>query len=196
VKLSEMTLGEIAAKAKELASAETVQKASEKAGSLASEHRGTVTTWVDKAGRTVDEKTQGRYTTTIDKVRAGVEAGLDKVTAHGSSAMPGGAKGPVTSTGTAPGGADGPAESTPAAKGAGDATTATGTTTSGLRSTMPSGSGPSGAPGTSGAAAAADAPGSAAPTPKAASSAPGHPALKGDLASPTEPPEAHRPPAV
>lgn len=74
-----MNFSDLKAKVEQLSQSDAARKATEKAGSLAHEHRGTVTSWVDKAGRVVDEKTHGKYHGSIGKVQTGVATGIDKI---------------------------------------------------------------------------------------------------------------------
>lgn len=61
----------------EKTAAETV----EKAGRLAHEKRGEVEGWLGKATETVNTKTKGQYADKVDKARAAVLEGLDKLAA-------------------------------------------------------------------------------------------------------------------
>lgn len=53
--------------------------AATRAGEYAAENRERVEATLDKAGTKVDEKTDGKYHRTVDKVRAGVLTGVDWV---------------------------------------------------------------------------------------------------------------------
>jgi hypothetical protein len=77
-----MKFSDLKAKAEQLGVDKAVKQAAEKAAQLAAENKGTVSTWVDKAGRTVDEKTGGKYTDKVEKAKTGVTGGVDKLAAR------------------------------------------------------------------------------------------------------------------
>lgn len=56
-----------------------LHKAIEKAGQTTHDNQDKVTAFLDKAGRTIDEKTQGKYHSTVTKVRTQVDKGIVKL---------------------------------------------------------------------------------------------------------------------
>lgn len=54
-------------------------KAIEKAGQATHDNQDKVAAFLDKAGRTIDEKTQGKYHTAVTKVRTQVDKGIVKL---------------------------------------------------------------------------------------------------------------------
>lgn len=56
-----------------------VGTASTKAGNLAHEKRDDVVGWLDKAAAAVNQKTDGKYATQVEKAREAVLKGVDKV---------------------------------------------------------------------------------------------------------------------
>lgn len=74
-----MNLSDLRAKAEQLGVDKAVKQAVDKAAELAANNRNTVSSWVDKAGKVVDEKTSGKYHDTIVKAQHGVATGVDKL---------------------------------------------------------------------------------------------------------------------
>ena len=99
--------------------------AATRAGEYAAENRERVETTLDKAGAKVDEKTDGKYHRTVDKLKTGVLTGVDWVVEQRETA-------PATSTGAT-------ASGTPGATTAGatTATTAAATTATGDPASAP-----------------------------------------------------------
>lgn len=58
---------------------ETVGRAIERAGGYAYEHTEDLETWLDKAGSTIDERTDGRYTETWTSVRGAITSAWGKL---------------------------------------------------------------------------------------------------------------------
>jgi ElaB/YqjD/DUF883 family membrane-anchored ribosome-binding protein len=103
--------------------------AANRAGDYAAEHRDSVEANLDKAGAKVDEKTEGKYTRYVGKVRAGVLTGVDWLAEQREPATPAGAgdtasgtsgdfpasaaSGPPTTTSTAPDATSVPTTSAP-----------------------------------------------------------------------------------
>ena len=54
-------------------------KAIEKAGQTTHDNQGKVAAFLDKAGRAIDDKTQGKYHSTVTKVRTQVDKGIVKL---------------------------------------------------------------------------------------------------------------------
>lgn len=54
-------------------------QAAEKAGELAHQNKDKVTELLDKAGKVVDDKTQGKYSDTVAKAKEQVTKGVDKL---------------------------------------------------------------------------------------------------------------------
>ena len=52
---------------------------------LASKNKGAVDTAIDKAGDIVDQKTQGKYSSTVDKVQDAAKNAVDKTPPQSSS---------------------------------------------------------------------------------------------------------------
>ena len=78
-----------------------LREAAVKAGDYAHDHRGRVEETLDKAGAKVDEKTDGKYSRYVDKLKTGVLVGVDWVAEQReSSATPSWAQG--TTWGTEP----------------------------------------------------------------------------------------------
>jgi ElaB/YqjD/DUF883 family membrane-anchored ribosome-binding protein len=85
-----------------------LREAASKAGDYAHDNRGRVEEALDKAGSTVDEKTDGKYTRYVDKLRTGVLGGVDWVAQQrDSTATPAWAQG--TRWGSEPDAGDAPA---------------------------------------------------------------------------------------
>lgn len=76
-------------------------KVGDKVGDLAQQHGGKIGSGLDKAARTVDEKTKGKYS---DKIQSGTQKakdGLDRL-GHKGTDGPGGTSGPTGFGGTPP----------------------------------------------------------------------------------------------
>lgn len=58
---------------------ETVGRAIERAGGYAYEHTEDLETWLDKAGATIEERTDGRYTETWTSIRGAITSGWAKL---------------------------------------------------------------------------------------------------------------------
>ena len=58
------------------------------AAGYAQENRGKVDEALDKAGSTIDEKTGGKHSETVIKVRASVDKGIDKLVEHRDPSAP------------------------------------------------------------------------------------------------------------
>lgn len=101
-----MKLSDLRAKAEQLGVDKAVKQAADKAAELAAKNKGTVSTWADKAGKAVDEKTGGKYHDKIAKGQAGLATGVDKLagrhpgTRTGTAATP--PVDPVTPVDTTP----------------------------------------------------------------------------------------------
>jgi len=52
---------------------------------LASKNKGAVDSAIDKAGDSVDQKTQGKYSSTVDKVQDAAKTAVDKTPPQSSS---------------------------------------------------------------------------------------------------------------
>lgn len=77
--------------------------AATRAGEYAADHRERVEATLDKAGATVDEKTDGKYHAYVGKVRAGVLSGVDWVAEQretAASAAPAGGAAPASTAST------------------------------------------------------------------------------------------------
>jgi hypothetical protein len=72
------------------------------AAGYASENRTKVDGMLDKAERTIDERTGGKHAETVTKVRAQVDKGIDKLVEQQPAGTTG--TGPATARPTAPGG--------------------------------------------------------------------------------------------
>jgi ElaB/YqjD/DUF883 family membrane-anchored ribosome-binding protein len=94
-----------------------LREAAVKAGDYAHDNRGRVEETLDKAGAKVDEKTDGKYTRYVEKLRTGVLVGVDWVAQQRESTpTPDWASG--TRWGSAPDAGDAPpSETAPAAGG-------------------------------------------------------------------------------
>jgi ElaB/YqjD/DUF883 family membrane-anchored ribosome-binding protein len=99
-----------------------LREAAVKAGDYAHENRAKVEGALDRAGATVDEKTEGKYHRTVEKVKTGVLVGVDWVAEQRESAAT-----PAWAAGTRWGrepdaGAPAPAPASPSAAAASSAT--------------------------------------------------------------------------
>ena len=97
-----------------------------KAGQATHEHRDTVESWLDKAARFIDDKTDSKYSDKVSKARAQASKGVSKL----AEQRPDGA-----ATGTNPTDGTGTSPASTTATG----TTAPGTTASGTTDTTPAG---------------------------------------------------------
>ncbi len=77
-----MKFPDLRAKAEQLGVDKAVTQVTDKAAELAAKNKGTVTTWADKAGRVVDEKTGGKYHDQVAKAQKGLATGVDKLAAR------------------------------------------------------------------------------------------------------------------
>lgn len=84
--------------------------AADRAGDYAAEHRDRVEANLDKAGAKVDEKTEGKYTRYVAKVREGVLTGVDWLAEQREPMTPGEAGHPASDTS---GGVPAPASGAP-----------------------------------------------------------------------------------
>jgi hypothetical protein len=54
----------------------------ESAGDYAHEHKGDIAGMLDKAGEAIDQRTKGKYTDKVEKVKAGMNRGVEKIAEH------------------------------------------------------------------------------------------------------------------
>ncbi|MDO5502362.1 MAG: antitoxin [Actinomycetia bacterium] len=77
-KIDDLDLDSKIAAVQEAATAALAQ-VKEKAGTLLHENRGRVDEFIAKAGATIDEKTDGKYHAKVEKAKASVASGLDRL---------------------------------------------------------------------------------------------------------------------